>query len=127
MRVAHTSETSAGQIYVPSINTMLMVAVLVLMRWAWMASTCATSRALRVTAPSLIYSAALRPPIHAVDCWIDSVEKANQLAAFRAQNAEGVVFKRVWMPRTPRRESEGDHYEGLTSGPWEHSLMRFFH
>ena len=30
MRVAHTSETSAGQIYVPLINAMLMVAVLVL-------------------------------------------------------------------------------------------------
>ena len=30
MRVAHTSEASAGQIYVPSINGMLMVAVLVL-------------------------------------------------------------------------------------------------
>lgn len=30
MRVAHTSDSSAGQIYVPSINGMLMVAVLVL-------------------------------------------------------------------------------------------------
>lgn len=47
------------------------------------------------------------PHIHAVDCWIDPVEKANQLAAFRAKNAEGVVFKRMDAPYTAGRPNSG--------------------
>jgi bifunctional non-homologous end joining protein LigD len=41
--------------------------------------------------------------IHRVEAWTESADKANQLAAFRAKNAEGVVFKRVDAPYVPGR------------------------
>ena len=41
--------------------------------------------------------------IHRVDAWIESADKANQLAVFRAKHAEGVVFKRVDAPYVPGR------------------------
>lgn len=45
--------------------------------------------------------------IHCAASWIDPVEKANQLAALRATNAEGVVFKRLDAPYTPGRPNSG--------------------
>lgn len=45
--------------------------------------------------------------IHRAASWTDSVEKANQLAALRATNAEGVVFKRLDAPYTPGRPNSG--------------------
>ena len=45
--------------------------------------------------------------IHCADAWIDPGDKANQLAAFRAKNAEGVVFKRMDARYTPGRPNSG--------------------
>ena len=45
--------------------------------------------------------------IHCAGSWVEPAEKANQLAAFRAKNAEGVVFKRLDAPYTPGRPNSG--------------------
>ena len=45
--------------------------------------------------------------IHCADAWIDPGDKASQLAAFRAKNAEGVVFKRLDALYTPGRPNSG--------------------
>lgn len=45
--------------------------------------------------------------IHCAASWTDPGEKANQLAALRATNAEGVVFKRLDAPYTPGRPNSG--------------------
>ena len=45
--------------------------------------------------------------IHCAVSWVEPAEKANQLAALRAQNAEGVVFKRLDAPYTPGRPNSG--------------------
>lgn len=46
-------------------------------------------------------------PVSAVDCWTDPVDKARQLAAFKAAAAEGVVFKRWSAPYTVGRPNSG--------------------
>ncbi|MDA0252997.1 MAG: WGR domain-containing protein [Actinobacteria bacterium] len=45
--------------------------------------------------------------IHVADSWGEPGDKANQLAAFRAKNAEGVVFKRADAPYTAGRPNSG--------------------
>lgn len=46
-------------------------------------------------------------PISVAESWIDSTDKAHQLGALRARNAEGVVFKRLDAPYTQGRPSSG--------------------
>ena len=45
--------------------------------------------------------------IHLADSWSEAGDKANQLAVFRAMNAEGVVFKKAAAPYTAGRPNSG--------------------